>query len=489
MKIGYMPYIIPLIMSVLTGFSICSLLWPDSRPLRSMPLCFFWGCALGSGLSTIILFISLFFPNGHLFFWTIEIIFCLIITSTALAVSGFRWYQTIIMVNTPKGFKYAAGKVFSKAVWIIPGLIPAVPIFYLFSQSFEKSLMMPHGHWDAWAIWVMRARMIFRAGADWTATFSHLHEWVHPDYPLLYPLMIVRAWLYHQAGGESLLVPLILSGMFTASILGVLFFTICYLKDVSAAVLAVSCLAGMSFFFEHGLVSRYADAPLALYFLVTLGVFMVHDADPNRKRRLLILAGAAMGFAAWTKNEGVLFIISVLIARLVYAAVRNRWWESVKDGGFLAAGLALPLTVLIFFKWYLAPPNDILAGQHFFYTALRIIDINRYAAIFQLAWRSAFTVANWGWGIPVIAGYALIVTLHRKSDFVRLLTPGVIIICMLSGYFGVYLITPLELTYHISTSAARLGFQLIPAVILAVLGTVRSPLDIWRTSRNFFCHR
>jgi hypothetical protein len=54
------------------------------------------------------------------------------------------------------------------------------------------TLLMPHGGWDAWAIWNLRARFIFRAGAEWLRAFGSFMP--HTDYPLLVPLAVVRGW-------------------------------------------------------------------------------------------------------------------------------------------------------------------------------------------------------------------------------------------------------------------------------------------------------
>jgi len=59
------------------------------------------------------------------------------------------------------------------------------------------AILLPVGKWDAWAIWNMHARFIFRGGEYWRDAFSALlapkH---HPDYPLMLPLTVSRGWTY-----------------------------------------------------------------------------------------------------------------------------------------------------------------------------------------------------------------------------------------------------------------------------------------------------
>ena len=61
-------------------------------------------------------------------------------------------------------------------------------------------LKEPHGRWDAWLIWNMHARFLFRGGDHWRDAFASGLDWSHWDYPLLLPLSIARGWTY--AGGE-----------------------------------------------------------------------------------------------------------------------------------------------------------------------------------------------------------------------------------------------------------------------------------------------
>jgi hypothetical protein len=67
----------------------------------------------------------------------------------------------------------------------------------IYAVSFiVKSLNLPHGSWDAWAIWNMRARFLYRGGVHWAQAFSEKYLWSHPDYPVLVPGNVARIWDY-----------------------------------------------------------------------------------------------------------------------------------------------------------------------------------------------------------------------------------------------------------------------------------------------------
>jgi hypothetical protein len=75
------------------------------------------------------------------------------------------------------------------------------------------SIEEPHGGWDAWAIWNLRARFLARADTHWPAAFSSNMQ--HTDYPLLVPGAIARIWTYSP--GESPLAPIALVLLFALS--------------------------------------------------------------------------------------------------------------------------------------------------------------------------------------------------------------------------------------------------------------------------------
>ena len=77
-------------------------------------------------------------------------------------------------------------------------------------------LRFPDGAHDAWIIWNLRAKWLFRAapGAVDSAFSPDILFWAHTDYPLLLPRLITRG--YRIAGGESAAVPALVGILFGA---------------------------------------------------------------------------------------------------------------------------------------------------------------------------------------------------------------------------------------------------------------------------------
>ena len=78
--------------------------------------------------------------------------------------------------------------------------------------------------------------------------------------------------------------------------------------------------------------------------------------------------------------------------------------------------------------------------------------------------------------IILLAVYLLFAGIRiDRGDRPGLLQTGAILLLMLVGYFFVYVMTPLDLTYHLITSLNRLFLQLWPSVILLVFMIAGTP--------------
>ncbi|MEW6185468.1 MAG: glycosyltransferase family 39 protein, partial [Thermodesulfobacteriota bacterium] len=257
--------------------------------------------------------------------------------------------------------------------------------FFLFLLSGSAimvlvSLLSPHGDWDAWAIWNNRARFLFRSGPDWKASFSPLLNWSHPDYPLLLPLSIARIWFY--LGRESLWVPAVTAMLFSVSVTVLLVSSLSLLRNKTQGYWGGIILLITPSFLTHG-VSQFADLPLAFFFLAVLVVLHCSENLQSCRSRLLILSGLLAGFSAWTKNEGLLFVVVFLLIRSLTLFSRTKGKESWKSMIFTLAGL-LPVLALVFaFKFYLAPPNDLLSLLRTDRVLTHLTDPGRYFLVLK----------------------------------------------------------------------------------------------------------
>src|SRR5215469_3214124 len=211
----------------------------------------------------------------------------------------------------PSGTDLTWQEAVATPVWVTALFVAAGVLGLVFFVT--HSATKPHGEWDAWAIWNLHARFLYRSGELWKNAFSAQISWSHPDYPVLLPGLIALCWTL--SGGESTLTPVAVSFIFTFATAGVLISALGVLRGRTQAWIAGALLVGTVEFVEVGAM-QYADVPLSFYIVATVALLCLQDRRPG-DLRLTALAGLMAGFAAWTKNEGLLFVIAVIVARLI----------------------------------------------------------------------------------------------------------------------------------------------------------------------------
>jgi hypothetical protein len=357
---------------------------------------------------------------------------------------------------------------------------PAVPRYLtaLFILAAALALIMflgavaynPHGEEGAWSIWNMKARFLFRAGAFWRDAFSSDLVFTHPDYPLLLPGLVALCW--KLAGQESTNAPVAIAFLFLLGTTGVLVSTLGMLRGKTIALLAGTLLLGTASFVALS-AALYGDVPLSFYILATLALLVLQDRHPE-DRRFTALAGLMAGFAAWSRNEGIIFVLAVLGARAIA-------WIRFGEGKLLAPqfprfllGLAAPLGVVIFFKlrigglgdWTAVPASTLL--HHLSEPARWIVLLEGLVII----------LFNFGrFLIPIFLALGLYWYLVRfiplvgtgmdKRDRTGLATAGIALALTLAAQLLLDVLYVDNLALEISTSFERIMLQLWPGALMA----------------------
>jgi hypothetical protein len=339
------------------------------------------------------------------------------------------------------------------------------------------SLRNPHGAWDAWMTWNMHARFIFRGGNNWLVMFSDSSSLRHPDYPFLVPSLVARGWSY--AGSELLTAPILLALLFTFATVALVCSALAILRMRSQGLLAGLVLVGTPFFITHG-ASQYADVPVGLYFAATLVLLCLHDRHGASTRGFLLLAGLTAGLAAWTKNEGLLFLIALAVARSIAVGPVQGWRTHGREMRVLAAGLLPVLLIIIFFKLQIAAANDLVSSssQGMQSTLDRLLDPHRYIYIAKnfanmiLAFGSnGFVSAGW-----LLLTYLVCVGPKRGSEKTAGVRTGLLMLALiLSGHVFVYLTAPSDMPRLLDSSLERVLLQLWPGVLFMYFMIARTP--------------
>jgi len=432
--------------SILAGILMVHLLWPE-RGWKVGWVKVFLGIGLGLGQASLLDFIyMLLFSNENRFLFVQLALFAsLLIVVIVGERNNFRL--------TPPQIQFARLQIILLSGLFVVVVLSAMSAVNVWARE-------PHGAWDAWMMYNRAARFIYRDQAGWLGSFSRQMDPIfHADYPLQLGMDI--AWGWQAVGQETQRTPIVLSGLFMLSCAGLLGASLSLTRSLGQASIALILLLGSSLIGNEGAAQR-ADLPLTYFFLGT--IVLIYLYATSKKPGLLILAGFMAGLAAWTKNEGSLFVL-VTLAALLIAFFRQNPWRVL---GWYLLGLAFPLIIVLYFKEFLAPPSDVL-GNGMTRSIQQALDVSRHITILKSFGADFLSFGGWGIGIlPILLVYALIFKLAPSSELRSAhLAIGLILILQALGYYGIYLITPYDLQWHIDFSLGRLVFQLyVPFLFL-----------------------
>lgn len=399
------------------------------------------------------------------------------IVSTALIVSGVAptsrtfvpadiavW--AIIGVlgwSTKPAARSQESRAQSRESWLLPTAFGVIAIVALVS-TIASSITAPHGDWDAWAIWNQHARFLYRGGDDAWRDFVSI-AWSQPDYPLLLPASVARVWAY--TGHESTLGPALIAIVFGIATVALVVTT---LEGQYRWIAGMLVLGAATFLTQ--VPSQCADVPLACFIVATLAVTfgdVLRSPTPD-PRIPTVMAGATSAMAAWTKNEGVIFVLLMLIVAVV-AALRSPAEAGHYGRGrrllWFLVGAAPILIAVAWFKLALAPASGLVEGQSLTVILTRLLDPARHATVLGLMAQHAMR-----WSAPIAFAVFPIMSLAAAGMAVRVggavRVMAIVLGVMLASYYVVYVTTPFDITWHVTASVDRLLVQLWPALVLTV---------------------
>jgi hypothetical protein len=225
---------------------------------------------------------------------------------------------------------------------------------------------------------------------------------------------------------------------------------------------------------------QYADVPVAYYYLTSLIFIGLYDCAFSDRFEWLVLAGFSAGMACWTKNDGLVSLGGLVLARAVTALTGRK--ALLRDLGGLAVGMLPPGLLILYFKHTLAAPNILFGGQTIQGFVPQIFDGSRHALILPAFIRESLRFGVWKISpLPLLLIYALIAGLKVELKHRRYVaTCAIVIVLMVVGYYSVYLmevVPNMRLQQHLDTSLNRLLLQVWPIFLLMYFISVRSPVQ------------
>jgi hypothetical protein len=457
--------IVPLVLSLAIGYLVAALcLRPGRRAVASQAFAICLGAGAGLAITSGLAFVLL---CGNL----------LSVRSLAGAEAG--------LVVALAGLYYAAwrraapqpapshsvpravlGRI---GVWIVLAVyLGALVCGVLTWTGFAR----PHGEWDAWAIWNLRARFLFRGLSQWHDAFSPFLP--HADYPLLVPGSVLRTWLY--MGEDATSGPLSVGFVLTFASVGVLTAGTALVRGASQGLLAGLLLLATETYARQGAL-QYADVPLSFFILATVVLLSLAASLPERKAGLYLLAGLAAGAAAWTKNEGMVFLVVVLAVLALVRLVAGGFRDAIAAIAMFLLGAAPFVAMGAYFRLFVAPPNDPMLAQGAAAARAHLGELARYRVILR-GFGQALSNLGPGDLHPLILPGLYLACLGWNRDrlsVVNAATGGGVLLLMFGGYVAAYASTPNDLDWHIRNSAHRLLVQVWPAFLFVLFTFARSP--------------
>jgi hypothetical protein len=340
-----------------------------------------------------------------------------------------------------------------------------VPIAIVGGYALAAFRVKPLEEYDGWAMWGMKARAIAVLGSADRAVFaSDAYDRLHLEYPLLLPAL--NSLPLQVAGGFSsntvVLQCLAIGGA------GLLAIWALFRDRVRPALLVgfVAAIAAAPAFFDQ-LGSGYADVPLALFVAAGLGAGSrwLLDGDTS----WLALATLFFAAAAVTKNEGLLFAASAYVPLLAVAAGRRR-----------VVAVSAAIVVLVYAPWRAytavygleAPDYDLSSSFDLPLVAGRLDRAPVAAA--ELLEQS---LAPQRFSLLLVLGLgAMALALGPGARRLGVLAAGFTLLS-LAGLTWIYVISPYDVTFYLSTNSRRVVMSLVLGV------ATLSPLLIEESAR------
>ncbi len=451
-------------MSLFTAFFYPTLLGflTLSIILRQVPLpnrtLFFWGTSFpaGAGLCSLILFASYLILPSQAKFVSLALS---LIAAVCLLGYWLRHPQKDIAQPHTRIWQFDL-----KDKGMLLRILPSFLSFLLFAMTLVTvlqfySLSVPmdiFGGGDTRYFWTLKAKFFFRSPEEWQGMFSPKLFWAHTDYPLLFPGIL--AWGWSWLGHESLLwSPLVSLGFYVSCTMLLVWYLSAYVSWTTGWIGGTFFLVLMPYL--RWSIYQYADVPLT-FFITACGLTLMAALRSDQKK-IFIISGLLGGFAAWTKNEGLLFIVWVYVVLGAACGLRYHGGSGKPFAPLLgfSLGVLLPFFAFSFIKFFLVPHGNYLGPGPAFqnHQGFFLSGLEKTFTILKAFYVLMVPFKEWKglWGFFIAAVIVLGIRKEKApNDFAWVLFWVIVLINF--GYILIFHITPHNLAWHITTSLNRL---------------------------------
>jgi hypothetical protein len=405
---------------------------------------------LGAGSLTFLLFILSWvgIPLNTIMIISLSLI--LVLNGLAIVLYRYRFSAGRIKsrqteIHFPWNRRYLVAGLFGIAVLAIAAALLAV--------------LRSYSTWDAIAIWGAKGYGISLEGSVFAGKEWGAHGL---QYSLNIPLLIGA---FHALAGDQLPGSKLIFPFFYLSILLGVFMFVGKRRATSWAVITTIFIGTIPLVFEHATIG-YANLPLTVY--LTLGLLQTIEGIEHKSVPRQFIAGLLLGFASWTRPEGIFITLVVAIVILLMNAFFH--WGKLSLKAWLTPMIAVSMTWFTFSL--LAAPSsrigdDISVVLHS-WTQFQFNIASLYWTLRYFVSQAADPL-KWGILLPLI-GVALLFwhkqlrTSWRKIEF-AILVSAIAVFLAIFIYYYISSFTS-NIHYLLGTSVERL---FLPAMLLGVI--------------------
>lgn len=340
--------------------------------------------------------------------------------------------------------------------WVISAISLATALLFSFF------ILHTPIEWDAQYIWLFHGKMIFYSNGlnQATGLSNPAYQFSHVDYPKSFAILSAQ-FAYLTGYWNDYLPRLSLLALLMPAVLGVASF---YRKcNISFLYLFVMVFFSLNVYIVNG----YMDAYLAMYACISL-LFLWRGVTTDNLDDLL--AGYAfISIIPLLKNEGMLFLVSIFFSFALYFAIyKNKRFlanKVVRNRSFWAMSVLLISNIAawscIKYQWGLK--NDLHLGLNSVQLIINRINDDSIHTIPSLI------LSDTNIGISL---FILLVTIFfsiklRVFNFNSIALCTSVSLIYFTGMMLVYLATPHDLVWHLTSSLGRTMMTVNLSIIAA----------------------
>lgn len=354
---------------------------------------------------------------------------------------------------------------------------PALAILFLlivvlFSLSAAISVARAYSSFDEIANWALKGYAIADFNTVYAGSAWGGHGLAYPQNLAIF-ISLFRLADRDVLGFTKLAFPLFLASLSAGS---AAFLMRRGLSPV-VACLCVLCLIATPVLFLHSTIA-FANLPFATY--IVLGGVHLIEGVPSRSIRQLVMGNLLLGFAAWTRPEGVGFGALLILILIAVALVSRRFWLGVVIA--TAPYLVISTSWLGFGYSYIRSDEvgQTLGGL---FGALSSGSINTASVSVLMRYAAEHFADVHTWGLTVAAALFLaslaLATIRRRGSFesAASLVSGLLLIGLPLFMFYAASYTKSDFIGFLDASFQRAFFPGITLLLLGGLGHLPEGVD------------